>query len=119
MAIAALVEIKRKRVAIKSGLDTHEPLPISFLWIAFQYLDLQTCSRWPDYSNFSSLKHRRISPFLCSGSPFLPFQHHPRALPSEFCILKIRLRLFGAVRRLAGNSSMFRLESLSVTITCN
>ncbi|KAI3516393.1 hypothetical protein L1887_15308 [Cichorium endivia] len=40
MAIAALVEIKRKRVATKSGLDTHEPLPISFLWIAFQYLFL-------------------------------------------------------------------------------
>ncbi|XP_024991019.1 protein NRT1/ PTR FAMILY 4.6-like isoform X1 [Cynara cardunculus var. scolymus] len=40
MAIAALVEIKRKRIATKTGLDTHEPLPITFLWIAFQYLFL-------------------------------------------------------------------------------
>lgn len=40
MAVAALVEIKRKRIATKSGLDTHEPLPISFLWVAFQYLFL-------------------------------------------------------------------------------
>lgn len=40
MAVAALVEIKRKRIATTSGLDTHEPLPISFLWVAFQYLFL-------------------------------------------------------------------------------
>ncbi|XP_027360578.1 protein NRT1/ PTR FAMILY 4.6 [Abrus precatorius] len=42
MAVAALVEIKRKRVAINSGLvdDATKPLPISFLWIAFQYLFL-------------------------------------------------------------------------------
>ncbi|KAJ9554265.1 hypothetical protein OSB04_018310 [Centaurea solstitialis] len=40
MAIAALVEIKRKRVATNTGLDTHDPLPITFLWIAFQYLFL-------------------------------------------------------------------------------
>ncbi|XP_071716105.1 protein NRT1/ PTR FAMILY 4.6-like [Rutidosis leptorrhynchoides] len=40
MAIAALVEIKRKKVATKTGLDTLNPLPISFLWIAFQYLFL-------------------------------------------------------------------------------
>ncbi|GJZ76407.1 NRT1/ PTR family protein 4.6 [Tanacetum coccineum] len=40
MAIAALVEIKRKRVATKAGLDTHDPLSITFLWIAFQYLFL-------------------------------------------------------------------------------
>ncbi|GJX33900.1 NRT1/ PTR family protein 4.6 [Tanacetum coccineum] len=29
-----------KRVATKSGLDTHDPLSITFLWIAFQYLFL-------------------------------------------------------------------------------
>lgn len=41
MAVAALVEIKRKRVASDSGLiDSPSPLPISFLWIAFQYLFL-------------------------------------------------------------------------------
>ncbi|KAF7124234.1 hypothetical protein RHSIM_Rhsim12G0129900 [Rhododendron simsii] len=41
MAIAALVEIKRKRVATKNGLlDSPNPLPISFFWIAFQYLFL-------------------------------------------------------------------------------
>ncbi|EEF42198.1 protein NRT1/ PTR FAMILY 4.6 isoform X2 [Ricinus communis] len=41
MATAALVEIKRKRVATSSGLlDSEEPLPITFLWIAFQYLFL-------------------------------------------------------------------------------
>ncbi|XAR65150.1 hypothetical protein NMG60_11009154 [Bertholletia excelsa] len=41
MAVAALVEIKRKRVATNSGmLDSHSPLPITFLWIAFQYLFL-------------------------------------------------------------------------------
>ncbi|KAJ1423593.1 Proton-dependent oligopeptide transporter family [Sesbania bispinosa] len=42
MAVAALVEIKRKRVATHSGLldDATKPLPITFLWIAFQYLFL-------------------------------------------------------------------------------
>ncbi|XP_047147462.1 protein NRT1/ PTR FAMILY 4.6-like [Vigna umbellata] len=42
MAVAALVEIKRKRVATESGKldDPTKPLPISFLWIAFQYLFL-------------------------------------------------------------------------------
>ncbi|KAI3502452.1 hypothetical protein L1887_30527 [Cichorium endivia] len=39
-AVAALVEIKRKRTAMRIGLDPHEPLPITFLWIAFQYLFL-------------------------------------------------------------------------------
>ncbi|KAL0364084.1 UNVERIFIED_CONTAM: protein NRT1/ PTR FAMILY 4.6 [Sesamum angustifolium] len=41
MAVAAVVEIKRKRVATDSGLlDTTKPLPVTFLWIAFQYLFL-------------------------------------------------------------------------------
>ncbi|KDP31204.1 hypothetical protein JCGZ_11580 [Jatropha curcas] len=41
MAVAALVETKRKKVAINSGLiDSVEPLPITFLWIAIQYLFL-------------------------------------------------------------------------------
>ncbi|PIN17022.1 H+/oligopeptide symporter [Handroanthus impetiginosus] len=41
MAVAALVEIKRKRVATDSGfLDSNKPLPITFFWIAFQYLFL-------------------------------------------------------------------------------
>lgn len=41
MAIAALVEVKRKRVATNSGMmDSKEPLPITFFWIAFQYLFL-------------------------------------------------------------------------------
>lgn len=41
MAVAALVEIKRKRVAVQSGLvNSTEPLPITFLWIALQYLFL-------------------------------------------------------------------------------
>ncbi|KAL9325401.1 hypothetical protein ACSQ67_006046 [Phaseolus vulgaris] len=42
MAVAALVEVKRKRVAINSGLvdDAAKPLPISFLWVALQYLFL-------------------------------------------------------------------------------
>lgn len=42
MAVAALVEIKRKRVATNSGLlnDATKPLPITFFWIAFQYLFL-------------------------------------------------------------------------------
>ncbi|KAI4303889.1 hypothetical protein MLD38_039473 [Melastoma candidum] len=41
MAVAALVEMKRKRVAFESGLvDSSGPLPITFLWIALQYLFL-------------------------------------------------------------------------------
>ncbi|KAF4403222.1 hypothetical protein CsatB_017747 [Cannabis sativa] len=42
MAVAALVEIKRKNVAIQSGLvdSIHKPLPITFLWVALQYLFL-------------------------------------------------------------------------------
>ncbi|KAK7274722.1 hypothetical protein RIF29_15819 [Crotalaria pallida] len=42
MAVAALVEVKRKRVATDSGLldDPTKPLPISFFWIALQYLFL-------------------------------------------------------------------------------
>ncbi|KAJ4808948.1 Major facilitator superfamily protein [Rhynchospora pubera] len=41
MAVAALVEVKRKRVAAEAGLlDSKDPLPISFFWIAFQYLFL-------------------------------------------------------------------------------
>ncbi|KAJ7943534.1 protein NRT1/ PTR FAMILY 4.6-like [Quillaja saponaria] len=42
MAIAAVVEIKRKRVATYSGLldSKNKPLPITFFWIAFQYLFL-------------------------------------------------------------------------------
>ncbi|KMT10390.1 hypothetical protein BVRB_5g115190 [Beta vulgaris subsp. vulgaris] len=41
MAVAALVETKRKKVAEKHGLlDSPEPLPITFLWIALQYLFL-------------------------------------------------------------------------------
>ncbi|KAG9134468.1 hypothetical protein Leryth_019924 [Lithospermum erythrorhizon] len=41
MAIAALVEIKRRNVATESGLiDSKEPLPLTFFWIAFQYLFL-------------------------------------------------------------------------------
>ncbi|KAM7484326.1 hypothetical protein LguiA_000335 [Lonicera macranthoides] len=40
MAIAALVEIKRKQVASDSGLDSTDPLPITFFWIAIQYLFL-------------------------------------------------------------------------------
>ncbi|CAK7332835.1 unnamed protein product [Dovyalis caffra] len=41
MAVAALVEIKRKRVAANSGqVDMNNPLPITFFWIAFQYLFL-------------------------------------------------------------------------------
>lgn len=41
MAVAALVEIRRKSVATDLGLlDTARPLPITFLWIAFQYLFL-------------------------------------------------------------------------------
>ncbi|WZZ68523.1 protein NRT1/ PTR FAMILY 4.6 [Brassica napus] len=41
MAVAALVEIKRKGVAKDAGLlDSKETLPITFLWIALQYLFL-------------------------------------------------------------------------------
>lgn len=41
MAVAALVEVKRKRVVTRSGLiDSTQPLPITFFWIAFQYLFL-------------------------------------------------------------------------------
>lgn len=41
MAVAALVEIKRKRVATHAGLlDSTSPLPITFFWIALQYLFL-------------------------------------------------------------------------------
>ncbi|XVF86007.1 hypothetical protein PTKIN_Ptkin17bG0166200 [Pterospermum kingtungense] len=41
MAVAALVEVKRKRVATDSGLlDSTSPLPITFFWIALQYLFL-------------------------------------------------------------------------------
>ncbi|CAM0910204.1 unnamed protein product [Alopecurus aequalis] len=41
MAVAAVVEVKRKNVATNAGMvDSHEPLPITFFWIAFQYLFL-------------------------------------------------------------------------------
>ncbi|KAF8390269.1 hypothetical protein HHK36_024794 [Tetracentron sinense] len=41
MAVAALVEVKRKRVASHSGLlDSEKPLSITFFWIALQYLFL-------------------------------------------------------------------------------
>ncbi|GAB2223791.1 hypothetical protein Droror1_Dr00004531 [Drosera rotundifolia] len=41
MAIGAMVETRRKGVAIQNGLmDSSEPLPITFLWIALQYLFL-------------------------------------------------------------------------------
>ena len=41
MAVAALVEMKRKKVAAHHGtLDSADPLPITFLWIALQYLFL-------------------------------------------------------------------------------
>ncbi|KAF7806166.1 protein NRT1/ PTR FAMILY 4.6 [Senna tora] len=41
MAVAALVEMKRKNVASKFGLlDSAKPLPITFLWVALQYLFL-------------------------------------------------------------------------------
>ncbi|KAK7362172.1 hypothetical protein VNO77_04276 [Canavalia gladiata] len=42
MGVAAVVEVKRKNVAINSGLldDATKPLPITFFWIAFQYLFL-------------------------------------------------------------------------------
>lgn len=41
MAVAALVETKRKTLALKTHkLDSSEPLPITFLWVAMQYLFL-------------------------------------------------------------------------------
>lgn len=41
MAVAALVETKRKNLAVKRGmLDSAEPLPMTFLWVALQYLFL-------------------------------------------------------------------------------
>ncbi|GJM98106.1 hypothetical protein PR202_ga15083 [Eleusine coracana subsp. coracana] len=41
MAVAAVVEVKRKHVAADAGmLDSTKPLPITFFWIAFQYLFL-------------------------------------------------------------------------------
>ncbi|XP_076947605.1 protein NRT1/ PTR FAMILY 4.6-like [Bidens hawaiensis] len=41
MAVAALVEIKRKRVANQTGLtNSTEPLPVTFLWVSLQYLFL-------------------------------------------------------------------------------
>lgn len=41
MAVAALVENKRKRVANANGLmNSNEPLPITFLWVSLQYLFL-------------------------------------------------------------------------------
>ncbi|KAG8094586.1 hypothetical protein GUJ93_ZPchr0012g21995 [Zizania palustris] len=41
MAVAAVVEVKRKNVAANAGmLDATAPLPITFFWIAFQYLFL-------------------------------------------------------------------------------
>uniref|UniRef100_A0A7N0TRA1 Uncharacterized protein n=2 Tax=Kalanchoe fedtschenkoi TaxID=63787 RepID=A0A7N0TRA1_KALFE len=42
MAVAALVEAKRMKVASRTGgsLDSNSPLPITFFWIAFQYLFL-------------------------------------------------------------------------------
>ncbi|PIA62498.1 hypothetical protein AQUCO_00200485v1 [Aquilegia coerulea] len=41
MVVAALVEIKRKRVASHAGLlDSDKPLPITFFWVALQYLFL-------------------------------------------------------------------------------
>ncbi|CAL0308148.1 unnamed protein product [Lupinus luteus] len=42
MAVAAIVEVKRKNVAANSGLldDATKQLPITFFWIAFQFLFL-------------------------------------------------------------------------------
>ncbi|KAI7746214.1 hypothetical protein M8C21_026154 [Ambrosia artemisiifolia] len=41
MAVAALVEIKRKQVAHQATLmNSNEPLPITFLWVSLQYLFL-------------------------------------------------------------------------------
>lgn len=38
MAVAAAVEMKRKRVARRVGEGFKGPLPITFFWVAFQYL---------------------------------------------------------------------------------
>ena len=42
MAVPAAVEVKRKDVASRSGMleDSGKPLPVTFFWIAFQYLFL-------------------------------------------------------------------------------
>ncbi|XP_074563785.1 protein NRT1/ PTR FAMILY 4.6-like [Curcuma longa] len=40
MAVAAAVEVKRKRVAMQVGEGSEGPLPITFFWVAFQYLFL-------------------------------------------------------------------------------
>ncbi|RYR50397.1 protein NRT1/ PTR FAMILY 4.6-like [Arachis hypogaea] len=41
IAVAALVETKRKKTALIHGLtNSTEPLPITFLWVALQYLFL-------------------------------------------------------------------------------
>ncbi|XP_042464737.1 protein NRT1/ PTR FAMILY 4.6-like [Zingiber officinale] len=40
MAVAAVVEAKRKRVARQVGEGSEGPLPITFFWVAFQYLFL-------------------------------------------------------------------------------
>uniref|UniRef100_A0A2N9H3H3 Major facilitator superfamily (MFS) profile domain-containing protein n=1 Tax=Fagus sylvatica TaxID=28930 RepID=A0A2N9H3H3_FAGSY len=41
MAVAALIETKRKKVAANLGLlNSAEPLPITFFWVALQYLFL-------------------------------------------------------------------------------
>ncbi|CAK9168669.1 unnamed protein product [Ilex paraguariensis] len=41
MVVAALVKMKRKRVAAQSGLmNSTKPLPITFLWVALQYVFL-------------------------------------------------------------------------------
>ncbi|XP_042400570.1 protein NRT1/ PTR FAMILY 4.6-like isoform X1 [Zingiber officinale] len=40
MAVAAAVEVKRKRVARRVGEGFQGPLPITFFWVAFQYLFL-------------------------------------------------------------------------------
>lgn len=41
MAVAGLVEMKRKRVATRIGLlNSSKPLPISFFWVGLQYLFL-------------------------------------------------------------------------------
>ncbi|XP_010546034.1 PREDICTED: protein NRT1/ PTR FAMILY 4.7 isoform X2 [Tarenaya hassleriana] len=39
MSVAALVETKRKRIAVSCG-PSNSPLPITFLWLAFQYVFL-------------------------------------------------------------------------------
>lgn len=40
MAVAALVEVKRKSVAASGLFDSKKPLPVTFFWIALQYLFL-------------------------------------------------------------------------------